>query len=154
MAVAVAVAVLAGCGTSRAHPDSVAATTRINRCIDRLLSRSTTSSASKQELRRYAKDTYCARFERHGWIYDDGALSIAAQKWLDNGGRCATGGVGQSTRTVPCEQVTHADPTLIIDCALLHHVRRTEVIPYVAALQRNRDVRCDDGTPLNDLGVP
>jgi hypothetical protein len=110
------------------------------------------NGASKQAARRYVKQTYCARFEQHGWIYDDGALSIAAQKWLDSGGRCATGSEGTATRTVPCEQVTRDDSTL--DCALLHHVRRTEVIAYVAALGRKRVVRCDDGTPLKELGVP
>jgi hypothetical protein len=127
---------LAACGTSGG------ATSRIDKCADRLLSRSATSG---EQARRYAIDTYCAPFERNGWVYDDGALSIAAQHWLDNGGTCATAAAGAPTRTVPCEETT----TGIIDCALLHHVRRAEVEAYLAG----RHVQCDDGTPLENLGV-
>ena len=144
-------AVLAGCGTSGGEQldgttsterDSTAATSHIDKCIDRLLSRATTSGATEQQVRRYVRDTYCALFEQNGWVYDDGALSIAAQTWLDNGETCSSG-----TRTVPCE-------TNIVDCALLHHVRRTEVMAYVADRQRAGDVHCDDETPLEELGVP
>jgi hypothetical protein len=41
----------------------------------------------------------------------------------------------------------------ILDCALLHHVRRSEVRDYVERLQREGAVECDDGAPLDDLGV-
>lgn len=156
-------AVLAGCGTRGGEQrdggmstgrDSTAAAAHINKCVDRLLSRSTTSGGSEQQVRRYAKNTYCAPFEQNGWVYEDGALSIAAQKWLDNGGQCATGSDTEPTRTVPCEQTNRDAASRIIDCALLHHVRRTEVMAYVAELQQDGDVRCDDGTPLEELGVP
>ena len=156
-------AALAGCGTSGGEQrdgatsperDARAATARINKCVDRLLSRSTTSGGNEQQVRRYAKDTYCAPFEQNGWVYADGALSIAAQKWLDNGGKCATASEGTPTRTVPCEQMNRGTATRIIDCALLHVVRRTEVVAYLAELQRHGDVHCDDGTPLDKLGVP
>ena len=164
-------AVLAGCGTSGGEQrdgvtsterDSTAAAAHINKCVDRLLSRSTTGGGSEEQVRRYIKDTYCAPFEQNGWVYEDGALSIAAQRWLDNGGTCersaattaattsgSSGSDREPTLTVPCEQTTR-----IIECALLHHVRRTEVMAYVAELQRDRDVHCDDGTPLEELGVP
>jgi hypothetical protein len=144
-------ALVAGCGTRSSERRDDA---RINKCADRLLSRSATSDGSKQQARSYVVETYCAPFERNGSVYADGALRIAAQKWLDNGGKCAAGSEGQPTRTVPCEQVSRHSTTQDIDCALLHSVRRTEVIAYVAELRRNADVRCDDGTPLAELGVP
>lgn len=156
-------AVLAGCGTSgggqrdgatSTERDSTAATARINKCVDRLLSRSATSGGNEQQARRYARDAYCVRFEQNGWVYEDGALSIAAQKWLDTGARCVTGSESEPTRTVPCEPANRDTATGSIDCALLHHVRRTEVMAYVAQLQRDGDVHCDDGTPLEELGVP
>lgn len=156
-------AVLAGCGASGGEQrdgatstdrDSTVAAARINKCIDRLMSRSTTSGGTEQQVRRYIRGTYCAPFEQNGWVYEDGALSIAAQRWLDNGGRCAAAGDTEPMRTVPCEQTNGPEATRIIDCALLHDVRRTEVMAYVAELQRNGDVHCDDGTPLDALGVP
>lgn len=135
-----------------AEPDAAAA--RIESCVDRLLRRATTPEAYEDEARRYARDTYCARFEENGWIYDDGVLSIGAHAWLEEGGTCATGSEGQPIRTVPCEEL---DPpgTRRVVCALLHHVRRSEVQEYVERLQRKRSViECDDGTPVEELGVP
>jgi hypothetical protein len=143
-------AILAGCGTS----DSEQRDARISKCVDRALRHATTSGGNEQQARRYIKDTYCARFERNGWVYEDGALSIAAQTWLDDGGRCATASAGKPARTVPCEKANRDTATGTIDCALLHDVRRTEVIAYVAELQREGDVQCDDGTSLEELGVP
>jgi hypothetical protein len=40
---------------------------------------------TKAKLRRYVEVTYCNRFARKGWVYDDGALSIDAQRWLVHG---------------------------------------------------------------------
>lgn len=140
--------VLAGCGTHAGSQSDA----RINKCVDRLMHRATTNGSSEQEVRLYAKRTYCAPFERNGWVYGDGALSIAAQKWLDSGGTCATGNAGKPTQTVPCEPANR-DATGTIDCAMLHFVRRTEVVAYVAKLQRDGDVHCDDGTPLEELGA-
>jgi hypothetical protein len=149
LAIVLFAAVLAGCG-SRSVTQSDA---RVNKCVDRFLLRATPNSGSEQQLRHYAKRTYCAPFERNGWVYDDGALTIAAQKWLDNGGTCATASTGKPTQTVPCEPANR-DPAGTIDCALLHFVRRAEVVAYVTELQRDGDVHCDDGTPLDALGVP
>jgi hypothetical protein len=157
------VVVVAGCGTSSGEQrdgaassgaEASSAAARISKCVDRLLTASTASGGSEQQVRRYIRDTYCALFEQNGWVYEDGALSIAAQKWLDKGGSCATGSDSEPTRTVHCEQTNRDRATRIIDCALLHHVRRGEVIAYVAALRRDGDVQCDDGTPLDELGVP
>jgi hypothetical protein len=104
---------------------------------------------SEEAVRRYAEDTYCGEFERNGWIYEDGALSIAIQKWLKEGGTCETASPGKPPRTIPCEE---AGP---IDCALLHHVRRSEVTDYIEELRRRVGaVECDDGTPVQELGVP
>lgn len=159
------VCVLAGCGTSggeKRHAGtstdrgSSRAASRINKCVDRLLSRATTNGGSEQQVRRYVQDTYCVPFEQNAWVYEDGALSIAAQRWLDNAGECAASSEPTPTGTVPCAPTSrpgHAG-TRSIDCALLHHVRRTEVRAYMADQQRAGEVHCDDGTPLGDLGVP
>ena len=158
MAIVVFVAVLAGCGTGgndqregagSTERSSIAAA-HVNKCVERLLGRSA-SAENEQNARVYVENTYCVPFERNGWIYDDGALRIAAQEWLDSGAEeeCVTGDSGEPTRTVPCDTATE-----IIDCALLHHVRRAEVIAYVAEFQQDGSVQCDDGTPLAELGVP
>jgi hypothetical protein len=153
VAIVALAAVLAGCGTAGGQQRDGAgptASARIDKCVERLLDRSG-NDGSEEEVRAYARDTYCERFERNGWIYGDGALRIAAQDWLDHGGKeeCVTGENGEPAQTVPC------DPDRgIIDCALLRLVRRAEVRAYVAELQRDGQVQCDDGTPLAELGVP
>jgi hypothetical protein len=162
VAIVLVAALLAGCGTSGesrdgatlTERDSSAATARINKCVDRLLSRSTTSGGGEQQVRRYAKDTYCVPFEQNGWVYQDGALSIAAQEWLDRGAECAAESDTEPKRTVTCEQGNGDAATRIIDCALLHHVRRAEVMAYLAEPRRGGSVHCDDGTPVDELGVP
>ena len=155
-AVGLLCALLAGCGTGdggRDRPASAregagARAARVDACIERLLSGSPVGSSSEQEARRYAKETYCAPFERNGWVYEDGALSIAAQRWLEQGGECASASEGEPSRTIPCAQ---AD---VIDCAVLRHVRQAEALAYIAELKREGELRCDDGTPLQELGVP
>lgn len=163
VAIVLVVTVVAGCGTSggverdgaaSAGANASSAAVRINKCVDRLLTTSTSGGASEQQVRRYIRATYCSLFEEKGWVYGDGALSIAAQKWLDRGGSCAMGSKGGPTRTVPCEQSNPGAGTRIIDCGLLHHVRRSEVIAYVAMLRPDGEVQCDDGTPVDELGVP
>jgi hypothetical protein len=132
---------------------SPAAMSRIERCVDRLLEAATTRNASKEEARRYARNTYCARFEKEGWIYDDGALSIAAQRWLGEGASCATSGEGEPTRTVSCEEERRTgDRTL--DCALLRVVRRSEAMNYIERIRSNGALECDDGSALDELGIP
>jgi hypothetical protein len=108
------------------------------------------SQATQAQLRHYAEVTYCNRFAREGWVYEDGALSIDAQRWLARGASCAAGTEGGTTRTIPCEVVENG----IMDCAMLHFVRRREVRSYIAELERRGNVSCDDGTPLTALGVP
>ena len=107
----------------------------------------------KQSLRRYARVTYCGRFEKKGWVYEDGALRIAAQTWLDEGRTCATGREGEPARTVPCEPERRGG-VRIIECALLRVVRRSEVVAYIAQLRKSEPVACDDGTAIGELGVP
>jgi hypothetical protein len=87
-------------------------------------------------------------------VYDDGALSVNAQRWLARGGSemCATATPGGKTTTIPCEQPRAGEEP--IDCAVLRFVRRSEVRKYIAELQRRGSVRCDNGTPLAALGVP
>ncbi len=108
------------------------------------------SAVRRAQFRHYVAVTYCDRFAREGWVYDDRALSIDAQRWLTNGARCATGTEGGSTRTIPCEVVENG----MMDCAMLRFVRRREVRAYIAELQRRESVSCEDGTPLTALGVP
>jgi hypothetical protein len=140
-------------GAASSKRSSAAATGRVERCVDRFLRQATAQGTSEEVARRYVRDTYCARFERKGWVYEDGALSIAAQTWLEEAATCATASDGMPTRTVPCEEERHAGGWRL-ECALLHHVRRSEVRDYVEQLRREDAVECDDGTPLHDLGVP
>jgi hypothetical protein len=164
MAIVLLAAALTACGSSSEGANDLAASDerssaggrgRIERCIDRLLQNATPQEMNDEAARRYARKTYCARFERNGWIYDDGALTIAAHTSLEQGGTCAALRLreGELARTVPCEEVRPPGPR-VLDCALLHHVRRSEVRDYIARLRREGAVECDDGTPLDNLGVP
>lgn len=154
-------AALTACGSSggareRASLEdrsSAAVVARTERCVDRLLQRSRRQDANEAVLRRYARDTYCKRFERNGWIYSDGVLSIATHIWAETGGTCSRASVGEPARTVPCDEVRGSNPR-VLDCALLHHVRRSEVTDYIERLRREDTLECDDGTPVDDLGVP
>jgi len=156
LAVVLAAVVLSGCGSSSdqeretapsGHGESAGAA-RIERCVKRLLEHAEVRSASTEEgLRRYIRDTYCARFERRGWIYDDGALSIAVQTWLTC--RPTERAHGQ----VPCDPFLDRR-TRRIECALLRYVRRSEVATYLNRLRNDGPVVCDDGSPLDELGVP
>jgi hypothetical protein len=105
------------------------------------------------QARRYVRDTYCARFDENGWVYADGALSIEAQKWLDARATCTASDAGDSVTTVPCT-TTEAASTQVLDCAVLHIVRRSEVRDYIDRLKMSSPVECDDGTALDDLGIP
>jgi hypothetical protein len=109
-------------------------------------------AGTSDQARRHVRDTYCARFDENGWVYADGALSIEAQKWLDAGATCAVGDAGDSVATVPC--TTTEAGTQILDCALLHIVRRSEVRDYIDRLKTSSPVECDDGTALDDFGIP
>jgi hypothetical protein len=152
-------AALAACGAQtggggeRTDRAQRASADRVQKCVDRLVSRSTATEESLQAVRRYVERAYCTRFARNGWVYDDGALSIAAQTWLSDGAMCTTAKPGEPPRSVQCVSLTDAGPK-IIDCALLHHVRQSEVRQYIANLRQDDAVECDDGTPVDDLGVP
>lgn len=138
---------LSACGSSSDEA-------RERACVDRLLQQATPQDARDEAARRYARETYCAPFERKGWVYEDGALKIAAQTWLEESARCAVGSEGEPTRTVPCEEEQTRMGRRRLDCGLLRHVRKSEVRTYVERLERKSAVECDDGTPLEELGVP
>ena len=125
------------------------------KCTERFLER--VPEVERQEARRYVEVTYCTRFAERGWVYDDGALSIEAHEWLEASGEeeCVLATEpGEPARTVPCEDFDERGK-MIRDCGLLHYVRRSEVRDYIAELRhRYGDVRCDDGTPLEELGTP
>jgi hypothetical protein len=118
--VVMAVLVLAGCGGE----------SRVDACADRMLERvrpADVRNVGEDDLRRYVETTYCERFADNGWVHEDGSLKLDAYRWGSSGGE---------------------DP--VLDCALLHHVRRDEVQAYVRRLDRPE---CDDGTPVADLGA-
>jgi hypothetical protein len=152
--------VLAGCdGTGGVRnegtdPQSVPSE-RIERCTERFLERVDGQDASTDEARRYVEVTYCAPFDERGWVYEDGSLSIAAHTWLIEGSseECLSGGADEPAQTVPCEELEPTAGLQVIDCAILHHVRRSEVRDYIEQLQQKHEVECDDGTPVEALGA-
>jgi hypothetical protein len=154
-AIALFVATLSACGSENAEApvEAPEREARIERCVDRLLQRAASQEASEEDVRRYIRQTYCVRFERNGWVYVDGALRLAAHHWLEQSMSCATAKAGEPPETVPCEEAREPGPR-VLDCALLHHVRRGEVGTYLEELRREGAVRCDDETPLDELGVP
>jgi hypothetical protein len=156
--------IAAGCGTGGdtgqdagvSSDESSEATSRIERCVERFLERAAADGLAEADVRRYIESTYCSRFEREGWIYDDGTLSIAAHvAFVDSGSSegCETAQVGEEAETVPCEELEGDGGPLFLDCAILHFVRRGEVRQYLAELERSREVSCDDGTPIDRLGA-
>ncbi len=143
----VSLAITVGCSFADEREAS-----RVDRCVDRLLSRAepeTLTAERRPVLERYARETYCERFDREGWVYADGTLSIDVHRWLTAGGSedCEGAEAGKPPRDVPCP------PDPMLECALLHHVPKAEVQAYLRELQRTRKVECDDGTPLDELGV-
>jgi len=113
--------------------------------------RASTKHASG-EVRRYATKAYCEPFDKRGWVYRNGTLSIDAYRYVKDSGTCSTAAPGQPAQTMPCEELEAGGP-LTLDCAILHQVPRAEVRTYVAKVRRNREVRCDDDTPLSELGA-
>jgi hypothetical protein len=155
----------AGCGGTSDDAGDDARTTAerqapaqslVEKCTERFLER--VPKAERQQARHYVEVTYCSRFAERGWVYDDGVLSIEAHKWLEDAGEeeCQVAvEPGEPARTVPCEDFNEPGPKLISDCGLLHYVRRSEVRDYIEQLRRQYgDVRCEDGTPLEELGTP
>jgi hypothetical protein len=142
---AVAAVGLAACGSSRSVD-------RADKCADLMLrlAPEQRDKVPKAIARDYVLRAYCRRFAKNGWVYADGAMSIDAQKWLVRGYRCATSASSGRTMTVPCEVVQSG----MMDCAMLHYVRRSEARAYVSELDRRGPVACDDGTTPRELGVP
>jgi hypothetical protein len=155
-------AFLSACGSVDNRGEGAASTStggdasrsRVERCVDRLMewNASGVNAGINAQARRYVRDTYCARFDENGWVYADGALSIEAQKWLDAGATCAASQAGDPGTTAPC--TTTEAGAQVLDCALLHIVRRNEVRGYIDRLKTNGSVECDDGTAPDDLGIP
>ncbi|MGH3037321.1 MAG: hypothetical protein ACRDMU_09085 [Gaiellaceae bacterium] len=160
----VLVIVIAGCGSGEdtgqnaggSGGASVEAASRVERCVERFLERAASDGLAETDVRRYIEATYCSRFEREGWIDDDGTLSIAAHLAFEEGGseECVTAEAGEEAETVSCEELEGSDGPLLLDCAILHLVRRSEVQEYLEELEQRREVSCDDGTPLDRLGRP
>jgi hypothetical protein len=161
VALAVILFVVAGCGSGEdADQDaggsgdaSAEAAARVERCVERFLESAAPDESEEADVRRYIESTYCSRFERGGWVYEDGTLSIAAYRAVAEGYECATAEAGEEAVTIPCEELEGGDGPLVLDCAILHLVPRDEVREYVGELERSREVSCDDGTPLDRLGV-
>ena len=148
LALAASLLVAAGCG-SGANGGADAAASRIERCVERFLERA--ADLDEGDVRRYVESTYCGPFERQGWIYQDGTLSIAAH--VEGAAEeCVRAEAGGEAETVPCEEVEAGGP-LELDCAILHFVPKDEVREYLEELEPGREVSCDDGTPLDELGA-
>ena len=152
MRIALAIAVLlalAGCsfGEKKAAQTDATVNSRVERCTERVLDR----VGGGPQVRRYIERMYCGPFARKGWVYADGALSIKAHVYMMNGYACSsvTSTPGGQTTTLPCDP-RPLDP---LECALLHYVRKDEAQAYIRKLKRSQSVSCDDGTPLDKLGV-
>src|SRR5207237_5994455 len=92
-------AALTACGSHGRHAGPASpSNSRVERCVDRLVAGTNAASAGRVLVRRYARETYCNRFQQKGWIYRNGALKLAAQLWLQNGGTCAQGVAGQPAK--------------------------------------------------------
>ena len=52
-------------------------------------------------VQRYIQRTYCDRFARHGWVYEDGTLSIKAHLWVMNGYTCSEDSRAPADRRSP-----------------------------------------------------
>jgi hypothetical protein len=144
-----------GCGSGATQSGTAA---RAASCTDRLVKGAKAGATRPPEaaVRRYVMVTYCQPFARRGWVYEDGSLSIKAHLWVVRGTResCETSTPGGKDKTVPCATLAAPGEPQMIDCALLHYVRRSEVRAYLTQLGGRRRVQCDDGTPLANLGVP
>src|SRR5439155_16941837 len=81
-ALLICAAALTACGShgTRYAGPAPPSNSRVERCVDRLAAGTNTASAGRELVRRYARDTYCNRFQQNGWIYRDGALKLAAQR--------------------------------------------------------------------------
>jgi len=122
----------------------------VDRCTERMLARVDISrfpGGSRALAARYARRAYCEPFAARGWVHQDGTFALAAYT-RSSRSSCAR---AEPAVTIPCSELEE-DP-VILDCALLRLVRRSEVRPYVASLRRKAAVRCDDGTPLGRLGA-
>ena len=156
---------LAGCGATAEGEGPggapAAQASAVERCTDRLLGDLELEELSKEEAeatRRSTESTYCAPFAERGWVYEDGTLSIDAHTWLGRAGEevCAEAGEGQEGpgTTVSCDEADEGEGGTIDDCALLRHVRASEVREYLDGLERRHGgVACEDGTRLADLGA-
>lgn len=82
----IVVVVAAGCvsdGGGRVNA-SAENTSRVERCTQRLLERE--HGAPTKEAERYVKVAYCMPFERRGWVYENGTVSIDAYLHVASGG--------------------------------------------------------------------
>ena len=153
LAIAVLLA-LTGCGGEKqAAQPTIEVSPRAAQCTQRILDR--VSGDNGDNARAYIERVYCVPFDRKGWVYADGRLSIAAHLYVLQSGVCSTetvgpGGSTTKTSTTECNPADLLDP---LECAVLHYVKKNEVRAYIRKLQRKQSVSCDDGTPLDKLGA-
>lgn len=144
--VAILAVTAAGCSWGSNGTDKL-----VDSCTKRLLAQST-RTVPRALVRRYVQTAYCKPFAKRGWLHENGTFSIDAYRSATRSRVCAAGGAGDPARRVPCDQVDSAG-LLVLDCAFLRLVSRDEVVPYLTRLQQKREIRCDDDTPLSQLGV-
>ena len=63
------------------------ASSRSKQCTDRILDG--IKGNRSPIVQSYIQRTYCDRFAKHGWVYEDGTLSIKAHLWVMNGYTCS-----------------------------------------------------------------
>jgi hypothetical protein len=137
---------LSACGATK--EEAAGESPLVAKCVHRMMER--TDGPPTRVVQDYIRRTYCDPFAKSGWIHSDGTISIRAHEWLLESGSCEK---VEGTTTTPCDSRALNEAPLL-ECALLHLVPRSEVRPYLSDLERRRGkVRCDDGTPLDELGV-
>ncbi|MBD0328615.1 MAG: hypothetical protein ICV64_00705 [Thermoleophilia bacterium] len=155
LAVLVGGVVVAGCSFG----GDPSASERVDRCVERLLQRADPEQLTPERrpfVERYARQTYCARFEQRGWVYEDGTISISSYRWAMGGRASECVVVAEPDGPpagAPCPDAEQVAEDPMLDCALLHHVPREEVQAYLGTLPRRDELVCDDGTPLAELGA-
>jgi hypothetical protein len=141
-----ALVLLTACGSAKEK--GAGESPLIAQCLDRMLEQ--VDGPRTPIVREYLRRTYCVPFAKHGWVHADGTISIEAHEWMLSQRTCVSEQDGVTTKCDPREGMEAP----VLECALLHLVRRSEVQSYLEDLQRRRGkVECDDGTPLDQLGV-
>ena len=137
------VALLAGCGSNGDEP-SAGDGSPVEKCVERLAARLQDTKVA--DPKGFARRSYCEPLDKQGLVHEDGTLKIPVVQ--SGASLCAAPQPGEPVQTIPCNDI----PGPLLDCGLLDLVRRAEAQAYIKKREEEGDVRCDDGTPLDELG--